>query len=80
MGVDREDQDAIDRAIPDVRDGLTRLQRIILFELDKAQRETGRETIPTTMLYGRVCERINLTEGELQEALLSLGVGPRVRG
>jgi len=60
--------------IPDVRDGLTRLQRLVLYELHKAQRETGREFIPTVMLYGRVCEHIDISEGDLQEVLQSLGV------
>ena len=65
-----------DRAIPDVRDGLTRLQRLVLYELSKAQQETGREFVPTVMLYGRVVEHISITEQELQDVLQSLGVGP----
>ena len=60
--------------IPDVRDGLTRLQRIVLYELHKAQRETGREFIPTFMLYGRECEHTDLSEDDLQQVLRSLGV------
>ena len=48
--------------IPDVRDGLTRLQRIVLYELSNAQRETGREFIRTVMLYGRVVECIDISE------------------
>ena len=60
--------------IPDVRDGLTRIQRIVLYELHKAQRETGREFIPTVMLYGRVVEHVDLDEQAFQEVLRSLGV------
>jgi hypothetical protein len=60
--------------IPDVRDGLTRLQRIVLYELHEAQRETGREFIPTVMLYGRVCEHADISEDDLQRVLASLGV------
>jgi hypothetical protein len=60
--------------LPDVRDGLTRLQRIVLYELWRAQRETGREFIPTVMLYGRVVEHVSITELELQVVLQSLGV------
>ena len=62
------------RSLPDVRDGLTWLQRIVLHELWKARRETGRELIPTVMLYGRVVEHVSLTEEELQAVLASLGV------
>lgn len=60
--------------IPDVRDGLTRIQRIVLYELHKAQRETGREFIPTVMLYGRVVEHVDLDEQAFQAVLRSLGV------
>ena len=60
--------------IPDVRDGLTRAQRIVLYEIHKAQKETSREFVPTAMLYGRVVEHINISEGELQAILRSLGV------
>jgi len=60
--------------IPDVRDGLTRAQRIVLYEIHKAQKESSREFVPTAMLYGRVVEHINISEGELQAILRSLGV------
>jgi hypothetical protein len=57
---------------PDARDGLTRLERIILWQLREAQRETGRESIPTAMLYGRVVEHINVSVEEFQEVLIRL--------
>jgi hypothetical protein len=60
--------------LPDVRDGLTRAQRIVMYEIHKAQQETGRESVPTVMLYGRVVEHINISEAELQAILQSLGV------
>ena len=60
--------------VPDVRDGLTRLQRLVLWELHRAQVETGREFIPTVMLYGRVCEHADISEADLQQVLRSLGV------
>ena len=60
--------------IPDVRDGLTRAQRIVLYEIHKAQKETGREFVPTVMLYGRVVEHLNISENELHLILQSLGV------
>jgi len=59
--------------IPDVRDGLTRVQRIVLHELDRARRELGRESVPTVLLYGRVVERVDLSEEEFVAVLQSLG-------
>lgn len=55
--------------LPDVRDGLTRLDRIILHELDRARKELGRESVPTTMLYGRVIERMDVAMPEFQRVL-----------
>lgn len=60
----------------DARDGLTRLERIILWQLREAQKETGRESIPTALLYGRVVEHINVSIDELQAVLARL-VGAR---
>jgi hypothetical protein len=60
--------------LPDVRDGLTRPQRIVMYEIYKAQKESGREFVPTVMLYGRVLEHINISEHELNQILQSLGV------
>jgi len=60
--------------LPDARDGLTRLQRIVLYELHRARQETGREYIPTVMLYGRVVEHVPLDEDQFQAVLQSLGV------
>ena len=60
--------------LPDVRDGLTRAQRIVMYESYKAQKESGREFVPTVMLYGRVVEHLNISEAELHAILQSLGV------
>ena len=59
---------------PNVRDGLTRVQRLVLYELQKARQETGKESIPTVMLYGRVVEHVPLNEMEFQGVLDSLGL------
>ena len=40
--------------IPDVRDGLTRQERVVLYVLDQAQKERGDRNVPTAMLWGRV--------------------------
>ncbi len=58
--------------LPDARDGLTRLERIILWQLREAQRETGRESVPTAMLYGRVLEHIDVSVEEFQSVLIRL--------
>ena len=58
--------------LPDARDGLTRLERIILWQLREAQRETGRESIKAAMLYGRVVEHINISVEEFQTVLIRL--------
>ena len=60
--------------LPDVRDGLTRAQRIVMYEIYKAQKESGRAFVPTVMLYGRVVEHLNISEAELHAILQSLGV------
>lgn len=60
--------------IPDVRDGLTRTERIILYVLHETQRELDGRNVPTAMLYGRVVEYVNLTETELHHYLNRLGV------
>lgn len=59
--------------IPDVRDGLKRKERIVLYCLAEAMKERGGRDVPTVMLYGRVCEYISITEQELQEILQRLG-------
>lgn len=63
-----------DNALPDARDGLTRLQRIILHELNNAQKEPwlqGR-TVPTPLLYGRVVEHLDVSEEDFITALRHL--------
>lgn len=60
--------------IPDVRDGLTRTERIILYVLQETQRELDGRNVPTVMLYGRVLEYVDLSEQELHLYLDRLGV------
>lgn len=59
--------------IPDVRDGLTRLERVVLHVLNDAQREFGGRNVPTATLYGRVLEYVDLSQDELQTCLQRLG-------
>ena len=60
----------------DARDGLTRLERIILWQLREAQKELGRDSVPSTLLYGRVVEHINVSVEEFQAVCARL-IGSR---
>ena len=62
--------------IPDVRDGLTRAERIILVTLHRLQQERPGRSVPTAMLYGHVVEQLNLSQAEFQ-AILTRLVGRR---
>lgn len=44
--------------LPDVRDGLTREERIVLWVLHETQKERGDRNVPTPMLWGRVSQRL----------------------
>lgn len=61
-------------AIPDVRDGLTRTERLILYVLRETQRELDGRNVPTAMLYGRVLEYVDMSVAELHLYLDRLGV------
>lgn len=61
-----------DDYLPDVRDGLTRLDRVILYELSRAQDERGGRGVPSAELYGRVIEHLNVSVPEFQRALARL--------
>ena len=58
--------------LPDVRDGLTRKERVVLYCLNQLQKERGGRNAPTVMLYGRVVEHVNMSEDELQMILQRL--------
>lgn len=58
--------------IPDVRDGLTRRERVVLYVLHETQKELGGRNVPTVMLYGRVVEYIDMSVEELQSILQRL--------
>ena len=60
--------------MPDVRDGLTRAERVILTELHRLQAQRGERGVPSAMLYGFVVEHVNLRPDEF-EALLARLVG-----
>ena len=55
--------------LPDVRDGLTALERAVLVALREAQAELGGRNVPTAMLYGRVAERYPVSVPEFTRVL-----------
>jgi hypothetical protein len=63
----------------DARDGLTRVERIVLWQLREAQKELGRDSIPTALLYGRVLEHLDISEAEFTQTVQRLigTLGPR---
>lgn len=58
--------------LPEVRDGLTRKQRIVLYCINQLEKERGGRNVPTVMLYGRVLEYVDMSENELQLILQRL--------
>jgi len=62
-----------DDDLPDIRDGLTRKERIVLSVLHTIQQERGNANVPTALLWGRVCEHIYMSPDELSEVLARLG-------
>ncbi|MGM0575051.1 MAG: hypothetical protein ACQEXJ_04890 [Myxococcota bacterium] len=65
--------------LPDVRDGLTRVERVVLFTLHELQHERRGRNVPTIQLYGRVAERVDIGREEFMrvlERLVGRGVPP----
>jgi len=58
--------------LPDVRDGLTHPERIVLQCLYALQQERGGRNVPTGMLYGTVVEHVDMTMEEMQSILVRL--------
>jgi hypothetical protein len=58
--------------LPDVRDGLTHRERIVLQCLDALQQERGGRNVPTGMLYGTVVEHGDMSIDEMQSILVRL--------
>jgi hypothetical protein len=55
-----------------VRDGLTRVERVVLVTLQALQAEKGGRSVSTMELYGRVLEQVDLSRDELQAVLSRL--------
>ena len=58
-----------DDRIPDLRDGLTRRERVVLHVLAQIQKERGERNVPTAMLWGRVCEHFYISPEDLSAML-----------
>ena len=56
-----------------MRDGLTRVERVILYVMNEARAEFGDRYISTALLYGRVVEHVNIDKDEFQRVLARLG-------
>jgi hypothetical protein len=59
--------------VPDVRDGLTREERVVLYVLHETQKERGDRNVPTAMLWGRVCEYFYISPEDLTLMLARMG-------
>lgn len=58
--------------LPDVRDGLTHRERIVLKCLYDLQQERGGRNVPTGMLYGTVVEYVDMSVAEMQSMWVRL--------
>ena len=63
----------LDDTLPDVRDGLNREERVVLYVLQQTQKERGDRSVPTAMLWGRVCEHFYISPEALSAMLARLG-------
>ena len=70
-GAEGPSQRTLDR-LPDVRDGLTRVERVVLWQIAELQKERRGRNVPTAMLYGRVVEHVDLSVDELTRVLQRL--------
>jgi hypothetical protein len=73
MGTDLKSVLDLRDFLPDVRDGLTHRERVVLWVLHETQVERGGRDVPTAMLWGRVCEHIDISPQELSAMLARLG-------
>ena len=58
--------------VPDVRDGLSRVERVVLATLARTQAELGNRSVSSAMLYGRVSEQLSISIEEFQRVLRRL--------
>ena len=58
--------------LPNVKDGLTHRERIVLQCLYDLQQERGGRNVPTGILYGTVVEHVDMSVEEMQSILVRL--------
>lgn len=58
--------------IPNVRDGLTRAERVVLWVLAETQKEMKGRPVSTAMIYGRVVEHVDMSVEAFQKILQRL--------
>ncbi len=58
--------------LPDVRDGLSHRERVVLWCLHELQQERAGRHVPTGMLYGSVSEHVDMSVDEMQSILVRL--------
>ncbi len=58
--------------LPDVQDGLTHRERVVLWCLKALQEERSGRHVPTGMLYGSVIEYVDMGVDEMQSILVRL--------
>jgi len=58
--------------LPDIRDGLTHRERIVLQCLYNLQQERGGRNVPTGMLYGSVVEHVDMSVEAMRRILVRL--------
>ena len=65
--------------LPDARDGLTRAERVILWQLSLLEKERPGRNVSTAQLYGRVVEHVDLSVGQFQKIVQRMVGGTRAR-
>ena len=58
--------------LPDARDGLTREQRVILHVMHTCKAEYGDRSVPSAVIYGRVCEQLPMSKRRFVKLLQQL--------
>ena len=56
--------------LPDVRDGLSHSERIVLWCLYELKQQYSDRQIPTSLLYGRVVEHVDMSVGDMKSVLV----------
>jgi hypothetical protein len=59
-------------SLPEVADGLTHRERVVLWCLKALQEERGDRHVPTGMLYGSVVEYVDMSVEDMQRILVRL--------